>query len=291
MGLGDYYDHVSKRGDIYCAATDVDYLLMANPKFWENGGDEKFLSSTNAEIGVVSNSTYKEAYQVGMDSIGYYWKELKTRYVQPPGEKYARPLDYREFRNDIKPVIFVAPPPPKPGSFSAEQHLWSILCSFYDEIQPIFAPDWRYWGSVFPTLSTEHMLMMLDNLMKLELKNEILEVERRVFIIVGLEKAYCEETHDAIKEFLEFLELRFIRFGSNKVLLFCETPFNAKDLLGHHASVVVDYEQPSKPPSDPEISESMSELEIGDFDIDKHEWEDLPAHLRYPYEYPDSDYC
>ncbi|KAI1759257.1 hypothetical protein GGR53DRAFT_165045 [Hypoxylon sp. FL1150] len=280
--FGDYVDHANKRSDIYTAARDVDYLLMAIPEFWKHGGDEKFFSSTDAVIGVVSATSFKEAYRVGMDTINYHWKEMRNTYVQPEKERYARPLTYNELAGDIKPVIFVAPPPQKSNSSSPEQQLRYILASFYEEIWPLFAPDWRPWRDIFPTLSTGDMLNILDHVTRLEQKNELVNIKQRVVIIVGLETAYCKETHDDVKQFLDFLEMRFLYNESGKILLFCETPFNARGILGlniHRKSSVVEYEGSIRSPSDTEIRESISDLE---WTRDSGE-EDLTPYSRYQF--------
>lgn len=86
-------------------------------------------------------------------------------------------------------------------------------------------------------------------------------LKQRVCIIAGLEAAYCEETHDYVERFLQFLKGYFITYESGKVLLLCKAPFNVNDILGwdvEGASSIVNYGEPDESSSDSEVSEPKS---------------------------------
>ncbi|XXH01128.1 phospholipid:diacylglycerol acyltransferase [Hypoxylon texense] len=269
--IGDYVDHVNTNSDVYIAANDIDYLLLDCPGFWKNGGDQEFLTSTNPVIGVATCETFKEAYRVGMDSVNHYWKQMKSTYIQPPRERQTRQLEYREFWLDVKPVIFAAPPelPRSTESFRKllpEQQLKSILISFYEQLQPIVAPDWQPWRTIFPTLPADEMLTILERIPKSS-GEQLVEVKQRLYIIVGLETAYSEETHDDVQRFLRFLARNIFWDKPGKVLLLCQSPFDAEGILDMNVFgkyTVVSYGDRRGPSSDPDVSDYDTLPELGD---------------------------
>lgn len=114
-------------------------------------------------------------------------------------------------------------------------------------------------------LPIHEMLPLLDNLMQMkyaqtEQTKKLVEVKQRVFINVGLDTAYCKETHSDVEHFLRILERNLVIRNSAKVLLFCGTTLNVKDILGPNIfgqSCVVNYlGESSKSPSDSNVRDT-----------------------------------
>ncbi|KAI0157057.1 hypothetical protein GGR52DRAFT_187076 [Hypoxylon sp. FL1284] len=239
LTLADMAKHKDMRGDIYIDADSVDYKTLKAPWFWKSGGDKEFLRYTDNVIGVARYDKYSEAYRMGLDAVKYYWKQMKNINIQLGKERHERRLGFPEFRQQIKPVIFIAAEDPESGTDVAsdshkEQQLRSILFSFLKKIYDITLPDWRPWIGTFPLLPTDDMLPVIEAIPEFEIPGAagLVEVKDRLFIIVGLDEAYCEATRDNVERFLKVLDRISVVMKAGKILLLCKKQFDPRGILG-----------------------------------------------------------
>ncbi|KAI1370290.1 hypothetical protein F4677DRAFT_465629 [Hypoxylon crocopeplum] len=231
--VGDYIDHAEERRDVYYAARDVDYMITTCPSWWwDRGNSDQYLRSTECTISVVEEDrTYKAAYRVATDSIRFFKDEY-------------RGWSWRDI-DEAKPVIFVAPPDNANRCFTPRGNspcgtLLDIMDIFFEEMQPLVAPNWRPWATIFRGLNIEDKLRILESLPPLFRPSQDFPVQSHLLIIVGIDRADNPKTRAQVMQFLQVVEKMFVANRKGKVLLFTDSPWSGLSDMVKDPSCVVD---------------------------------------------------
>ncbi|KAI1441630.1 hypothetical protein F5Y02DRAFT_290861 [Annulohypoxylon stygium] len=243
------------QSNLYSQAADVTYSNPQHPRWWfHNDKAEDFLRSPNSTICIAEDERAATlSRKIARDSIRFLrdeinkvrsssWKEVRDMrpvlYIAScPSNRWHRrrpspsPPTSDEGREDrVVPLRRPPPPPKKPV-------LKYMINQLFHALRPLVPRTWQPWFPSFDELSIDDQLDVLESLPR-PLPPMVSPVDQRLCIIVGLDDAYSQETHDLVERFLRIIEQLFITDRRGKILFMCLAPLDIKSMLKGESCVM-----------------------------------------------------
>ncbi|KAI1087740.1 hypothetical protein F5B19DRAFT_497054 [Rostrohypoxylon terebratum] len=233
---------------LYSQAADVTYCNQQHPRWWfYNDKAEDFLRSPNSTICTAEHKTaISSSHNIAIDSIRFLQDEMnrigslswqKVRDTRPVLYITSFPSDRRPQRQRPPPISIEGSRVPPVTTAPEKPVLKSMLSQFFNELRPLVPQTWQPWFKCFDELSIDVQLDVLESLPR-PLPPMVSPVDQRLCIIVGLDDAYSQGTHDLVTRFLRIVEQLLITDERGKILFMSLAPLNIKSMLKGESSVM-----------------------------------------------------